>query len=438
MLEPRKDRAHNFLWLSVGLGACVMLSHGVSFIAKVVFRASLDPESYGIFAFFANAFPTFLLVAHLYLEFPIVSKVSENPTDRQMYERTKAELSSTAIMTSGLVGVFFFFWTGATTGYWYLSAFTAMVLMVSAICNVLLAFSRGQDRLGPTGIAWLLGGVARLAFLLCFVWGILFPRTLASACVAFTLPWVFWLIAVVHYEGLPRPAMPSLSFIRPYYRDAFLAFLTGLALQLPPFASILIIMEAYGFVELGDFDIALISYSLFSVIVAGAAYVVLAKARRMPAFTLYAGSLLKKLGPVLVVFSILIITTSSYLEPLGLAVLAKVGLPNTVYWPVVTLLVFAVPVRILLELIVPYFQGHGVFKPVGVIAMATVLGSLPILFIVIVNWSLVGAAIGIGLVNLVMLLALGLFGLSDERRNARATGIKILHDVSDGQMDQPS
>jgi len=72
-----------------------------------------------------------------------------------------------------------------------------------------------------------------------------------------------------------------------------------------------------------------------------------------------------------------------------------------------------------------------VFKLVGVITMVTVLGSLPVHFIVVVNWPLVGGAKGIGLVNLVMLLALGLFGLSDERRNARITRIKALHDSSD-------
>jgi len=392
------------------MGIAVGFSHITGFIIKIAFRIQLPPNDYGIFAYFVGFYPFFLLLGHIYLEYPIVASVSENPNDSEENDQKKSQLLSVTAITASSSAFLYFLWTGFGTGQWILSSFFSFVMFTAAFSNVTLAFSRGRGVFQPTGYAWLTTGLLRGGLLALFTTGILLSASLETASIVFALPWLTWPLIIMYYREWIRPTIPSRSFVKPFVSNGTWSLLVGLAIQIPLSVSLLFLKDSYGFTEVGDFDIALISYSVFSIIIAGAVYVTNAKARELPAFPDFARRVLFWLCSLMLLGFISAMIFSHPLESIVSNLLQQIGMPVSIYWSVIILLTVAVPVRIAMEIIVAYLQGRGVFKPVGIITIICAISGLPFLFLLINQTALIGGALGIGIINIVTLLILLIYG----------------------------
>ena len=396
---------------SLVLTICLSISQGSGLLARLLFRTILDPNAYGILAYFLGLFTFMMTFAHGYLQFPVVAYISERPDDNEFYSYSRSNILTISLLASIASASILFLWGWLETGYWTLSLLFSLILIVYATSINLHAFPRGRDDLKSTGLSAFLTGIARMIFLLMFAVGFLLTPNLLDATVVYIFPFLIWILVYVVYDGVPRIKIPSKDFLSPYFKDSILSLLAGVSTQVPIVFSLITLESLFGFTIVGNFDIALIGYSVFSALVTGAAYVTLSKARSLPSFSKFAKAILVKLGPwMLVVWTSLSILSIVFAAD-AINILIAVGLPPSAYWPGIILVIFAVPSRIFIEIFVSYFQGRSKFKPIGVIPISIAILSLIPLFMIIEVFSIMGSAIGLGVINLITLVGLCIYGL---------------------------
>jgi hypothetical protein len=251
-------------------------------------------------------------------------------------------------------------------------------------------------------------GAGRIILLILFV--LAMASTLFVAVVVYTIPLVGWWLAFLRYERAPSPSRPKKSDVLPLYMDASFSSLYLVARSFPIVLTISFLTVSYGFGTVGDFDIALIPYSGLAAAFAGISFVAIGKARKLPGFR----DIMKKItSHVIVPLSILcafVAVLAILLEDPGKALASIIGIPASAYWTAIIMLVFGVPAATLVDALVSYFQGRGVIRPIGIIAICCMFGWIPIQYLLIVVYSIEGAALGLILVNLLVVVVLILYG----------------------------
>lgn len=294
------------------------------------------------------------------------------------------------------------------TSEWLIAAYFAIMIVVYSVSQVLHCFPRGRDRLRPAAVSMVLVGTGRIMLLVLFI--LAMASNLFAAVVVYTIPLLGWWLAFLIYERVPSPSRPKKSDVLPLYMDASFSSLYLVARSLPIVLTITFLTVSYGFGTVGDFDIALIPYSGLAAAFSGISFVAIGKARKLPGFR----DIMKKItSRAIVPLSILcasVAVLAILLEDPGKALASGIGIPASAYWTAVIMVVFGVPAATLLDALVSYFQGRGVIRPVGIIAICCMLGWIPIQYLLIVVYSIEGAALGLILVNLLIVAVLIVFG----------------------------
>jgi O-antigen/teichoic acid export membrane protein len=386
----------------------------VGLIARLVFKVTYTGEQYGVFAFFLTTYLFFVSLNKLGLHVPIISAISKNPSDKVLYGR----LSKQVLWTSSFFGIIlagaFMVWTTMVTGEPIVAAFFAVMLVIYSTSAVQHAFPRGRDQNRPAALASLLVGVLRAGLLVIFLIFLLDTGSLLLAAIVYSLPMIGWWIGYVRYEGIPRMKRPDSWNIATLYRDGFISYLLDLSVILPQFIGILTLTYLFGFEVAGNFDIALIPYTAASIILSGMTFTVINKARKFPDFRTSMRVMRRKVFLPIIAVSALGAVASIQLEGSIKSIITMVGFPDVIYWPVVILILLAIPAKLMVYGSSSFLQGRGIIRPVGIIAIGCAIIAIP--FQLLLTWFLgtVGVAIALGLVNLAIFLLVTLYALRNE------------------------
>ena len=218
----------------------------------------------------------------------------------------------------------------------------------------------------------------------------------------------------MHYEGIPRMKRPNSRNIAALYRDGLLSYLLDLSVILPQFLGIVTLTYFLGFEVAGNFDIALIPYTAASIVLSGMTFTVVNKARKFPDFRTSMRVMGRKVFLPIIAVSALGAFLSIQLEGSIKSIITMVGLPDVIYWPVVILILLAIPTKLMVYSSSSYLQGRGIIRPVGIIAICCAILTIPFQFLLTWFLGTVGLAIALGLSNLAIFLLVTLYGLRNE------------------------
>jgi len=403
-LEEPKFTLGQLVSLSLGMSFFFGVAQISGFIARILFRATLGPEYYGVFAFLINLFVLFHGLNLFSLNVPIIARISENPSDDAFYRNFSSQVFSTSLIIGLLLSIAFIFGALSVTQEYVLIIYLALTMILYATGQILHCFPRGRERFRPSAISLVLVGLVRIILLVFFM--VLGTTNLLVAMLVYTLPFLAWWATYLYLEGIPSLSFPRLKFIVSVYSDAFVSHLYPLSLQIPIVLGIVFLTGFHGFGVAGDFDIALIPYYALTSLLVGISFVIISKARKMPDFR----STMKKMVPsiFLPIFLLcgLIIITAYFVDTPVRIVLTILSLPMSVYWPVVLLISIGITTHVLISFLVSYFQGLGVIKPVGVIAVLCSFGSIPLQIAFAYYYSIEGVVLSIILVNITIAMLL--------------------------------
>ncbi len=407
-LEKSQTPLTEIASLSFAMSLLFGFSQVTGFIARIVFKQNLTADQYGIFAFFINLFPFFVTLNAFSLHVPIISIISTRPSDDNLYHAIQAQIFTSSLITGIPLSALFFLWTYWTTSSLQLSTFFAVMVVVYSTSQVLHCLPRGRDQLRPAAVSVLIVGIVRIAllFLFLFVWA----GDLFGAILVYTLPVLGWWVSFLFHEGVPSLSRPRLKDVIPLYKDAAFSSLYLLANQLPIVLGMAFLIYFHGFGVAGDFDIAMIPYAGLIVAFSGISFVMISKARKLPAFHKTMEKLASRVILPLVVVFALIAVLAVQLENPARDLVSLLGIQGPAYWAAVILVVVGVPAAIILAMLVSYLQGRGVIRPVGIIAILCAIGSFPLQYLLIMVFSINGAALAIALANVLIVVLLVMFG----------------------------
>ncbi|MFW9912078.1 MAG: lipopolysaccharide biosynthesis protein [Candidatus Thorarchaeota archaeon] len=402
-MERTKFTLSQLVSLSLGMSFFFGFAQVTGYAARILFRATLGPEHYGVFAFLINLFIFYQGLNGLSLNVPIVARVSENPSDNAFYSDFISQVFSISFISGLLLSATFFFYASSVTELDLVLYLAAMILL-SSTGQIMHCFPRGRERFKPTAVSLVLVGLGRILLLLLFIF--LGLTNLPFAMLVYTLPYLGWWVIYLYYEGRPSLSRPRLKFLLSVYTDAFVSYLIPLSVQIPILLGIILLTGFHGFGVAGDFDIALIPYYALASLIVGISFVTISKARKLPDFR----STIKKMVPSLIIpmfflSAIVIIAAFLFDFPIRL-LLATLGLPVSTYWPVVLLISIGIPTNVLVSVLVSYFQGLGEIRQIAAVVVLCALGLIPLQVVLAYSLSFEGAMLSVVLANIVVALVL--------------------------------
>jgi O-antigen/teichoic acid export membrane protein len=391
----------NTLFLSVAFA----FSQFSGFLLRIILKIELTDIEYGLFAYATRIFLFVFSFAHMFLRYPTIAKISENPNDQELYSRSKSQISSVTVIISIIASFILLFWLLFEGIVFSVSFILSCVLIVYAFGFNLHGFLLGRGMIKPTAAASTATGLTRFALILLLSFGII-EMTLEMATAVYAIPLVLWMITYLLWDSYPRPSKPKVDYIYPYFRDSSLSLSISVSGQVPIFLSILLLEIFLGYAAVGNFDIALIAYSAAALVISSIGYVTIAKARSFPKVRSFLVVIGKKLAFPIALCSIGLIAISSIFESSLSGVLLLVGLPVSIYWPAVILLAIAVPPKMVLEMFLSYLQGRGHFKLTAYHSFVSLILTIPLIIFFTLQWGIMGCALAVGLADLIRFLFL--------------------------------
>jgi len=216
-LEKTQETLSDVASLSLAMSLFFGFSQITGFVARIIFKVTLPPQEYGVFAFFTNTFPFFATLNAFSLHVPVISSISARPSDDNLYRGLLAQLYSTSMITGIALAVLYFSWSFLATSAFLLAAYFAIMIIVYSVSQVLHCFPRGRDRLRPAAVSMVLVGTGRISLLIPFILGL--ASDLLAAAVIYTIPLLGWWLAFLRYEGIHSPRRPNRSDVLPLYRN---------------------------------------------------------------------------------------------------------------------------------------------------------------------------------------------------------------------------
>ena len=387
----------------------VIFSQISSFLARIIFKVILPPDQYGLFAFFINMGQFAITLNGFSLHIPLIARISEKREDVDRHIRIMSQIIASSLIIGSTIGVVFFIWTPIVTSNSFLSIFYALSIVIISSGQIAHCYPRGLDTIKPAVTAYLIIGSLRFMLVLLFLWQPII--NLEYVCLIYTLPSLGWWIAYLYTFGIPKISKPDFKFVSGIYFDGGVSYLLPLSNQLPQIVGIVLLSLLSDFGAIGDFDIVLIPYSLFSVVLSGVSFVVLNKARKMGNFR----DVLRRILKLIVLAVIVVCFGSIFLaitfEGLLVSILGIIGIPTSIYWPAIILVAFGIPPRIIVVTTSSYFQGRGDIKPIGVLGIICTIVILPIEIFLTLWFSVLGLVISLIFVNLLIGFVFITYGL---------------------------
>jgi len=397
---------------SLIITAVITFSQISGLLARFLFKLVLPPEQYGLFAFFINMTLFAVGLNGLSLHIPLIATISKDTEDRQNHVTIMAQILAGSFILGTAIGLGFFIWTAIATSNGFLSFFYAIMVIITSTGQIAHCYPRGLDEIRPAVGAYFIIGLSRILLLITILFTPLISIiSLELAAVIYTFPSIGWWLSYFYTKGFPKLKWPDLRFVTDIYIDAGAAYLFPFAFQLPQVIGIGLLSILNDYSAIGDFDIALIPYSFLSMGLTGLSFIVLNKARKMGSvrgvirkllILLFIPSLLLSLGLFVLAF---------LFEGFFLGILIAIGLPASVYWPAVVITTLGFPPRILLVTLASYFQGNGIIKPIGLIAIASTIGLIPIEIFLVFSFSVMGLAVVVVLESMIIALSFVVYGL---------------------------
>ncbi|MFW9888409.1 MAG: oligosaccharide flippase family protein [Candidatus Thorarchaeota archaeon] len=407
-MSSKRMTLAELLSLSLGMSTLFGFVQIVGFIIRIIFRQSLGSDQYGVFAYLITLFIFLVTMNGFSMNVPLISRISKEPTDEEFYQGALSQVFPSSILFgTGLAFIFILsaFWT---TYNWLEILYLALMIVLYSTSQIVHCFPRGRERFKPASMSLILVGSGRIVMLISYL--LLFAGNLLFALFAYTLPFIGWWASYLYHEGFPSLQRPRLRFMLSIYRDAFISYLYPLGVQIPIVLGVVLLTSFHGFGAAGDFDIALLPYSGLAAIFTGIEFVTISKARKLPEFR----ALLRRTAIIvafpLYAIAIMLIFAAIILEDTGIGLLLALGLPIHIYWPIIIAVALGVPGAVLLSLLVSYFHGRGIIKPVGIIIIVCVACSIPIQMALAYFLSISGVVLSVILVNLVIVLFLIIYG----------------------------
>ena len=103
--------------LSIAMSLFFAFDQVIGFVARIVFRLTLDPEVYGVFAFLINIFVFFVGLNSFSMNVPIIARISENPSDDEFYRSFSGQIFTSSVLFGAGLSIIFFAWTLVSTSY---------------------------------------------------------------------------------------------------------------------------------------------------------------------------------------------------------------------------------------------------------------------------------------------------------------------------------
>jgi O-antigen/teichoic acid export membrane protein len=402
------------------------MGQAIVFVMRYFFKISFGDVEYGIFAFLVTSFTLFVTASQFALTVPIVARISANPEDEEDYQKTRSQIASTNLILSIIIASVFIVWTYPVTGDLPSSLlFGSMVIFYSSSV-VMHAFPRGRDKAMPVIRAIVITGVGRVSLLALFIVGFFATNDVFLASIIYAVPLFGWWASYIVQDGLPRIRWPNIKSTLPYYKEGFMALITEIGVQIPVYLGIVALTFFAGFAVAGDFDIALLFYSGFAVVLTGISFAIRNKARMLPDFHAIRSMALKRVALPLFLLSIAGFIIGVLYQTQLEGLLLMLQLPTVIFWPAVVLILTAIPMRVIVTFLGTYFQGRGAIKQVGIMTFGAAVLLIPVHLVLILILGPIGAAIGIALVNGVTALAFFIFG---------ETRFQQILDYSDSQVE---
>ena len=407
-LEESKFTLTRLASLSLAMSFFFAFNQVTTFIARILFRVSLTPSDYGIFAFLINIFVFFSGLNGFSLNVPIIARISENPSDDKFYKFFSSQVLSASIIFGLVLSFAFILWTLPATNESLLVIYLSVMILLYSTGIIQHCFPRGRQRFRPVAISLLIVGVGRLVLLIPFFFATFTSMPLAM--LVYTIPLLGWWVTYFYFEGVPSLSRPNPKFIFSVYIDSFVSYLYPLSDQIPVILGVALLTMFHGFSTAGNLDFALIPFFAIGVLFTGISFVTISKARVMPSFRQIARKMARTAIIPLAILSGLFIIAANYFEPLAKEIFTFLGLPASVYWPVVFLIAFGVPSSIFVSILLSYFQGKGMIRPVGAIVALCALGSIPLQVVFAYYLSIGGvmlSIVGIKIAILILMLGYG-------------------------------
>jgi O-antigen/teichoic acid export membrane protein len=407
-LEESRFTLTQLASLSLAMSFFFAFNQATTFIARILFRVSLEPSQYGVFAFLINIFVFFSGINGFSLNVPIIARISDNPSDNEFYSFFSSQVLSASLIFGLVLSFTFLLWTLPVTNELLLVVYLAVMVLLYSTGLIQHCFPRGRQRFRPAAVSLLIVGLGRLVLLIPFFLAI--STNLSFAMLVYTLPLLGWWVSYFYHEGVPSISRPKPKFILSVYVDSFISYLYPLGEQLPVILGVVLLTVFHGFEAAGDLDFALIPFFAMGVLFAGISFVTISKARALPSFRQIVRRMFPSVIIPLTVLSGLFVIAAYCFETWAMTVFTFVGLPTSVYWPVVFLIAVGVPVSILISVMLSYFQGQGAIKPVGAIVAVCALGSIPLQIAFAYYLSISGvmlSIVGIKIATLLLMLGYG-------------------------------
>lgn len=405
--------------LSIVMSLFFAFDQVIGFVARILFRLTLDTEAYGVFAFLINIFVFFVGLNSFSMNVPIIARISENPSDDDFYKSFSGQVFTSSTIFGAGLSIIFFIWTLLTTNEFIIVLFLALMILIHSSDQIMHCFPRGRERFRPVAVSLLLVGFLRIVFLMPFVFG--FFTDLLYVVILYVTPFLGWWVSYIYFEGVPSFKFPKLGFLRGVYTDAFISYLYPLGMQLPVVLGIVLLTSFHGFQTAGDFDIALLPFLALASLFTGISFVTISKARRLPSFRILLNRMKKSVALPMSILSITLLMVAYLFESSIKPLLTWLDLPLTVYWPIVLLVSIGVPLRIAISMLVSYFQGQGRIKPVGAIIGICSIGSIPIQGLFAYYLSIDGVILCMLLITAAIVFLLLIFGYRDSETSNGAT-----------------
>ena len=399
--------------LSIAMSLFFAFDQVIGFVARIVFRLTLTPEVYGVFAFLINIFVFFVGLNSFSMNVPIIARISENPSDDEFYRSFSGQIFTSSVLFGAGLSIIFFAWTLVSTNEFIIVLFLALMILIHSSDQIMHCFPRGRERFRPVAVSLLIVGFLRIAFLLPFVFG--FFRNLFYVMILYVLPFLGWWVSYIYFEGVPRFRYPKPRFLLGVYTDAFISYLYPLGMQAPVVLGVVLLTSFHGFQTAGNLDIALLPFLALASLFTGISFVTISKARKLPSFRRLLNRMKKSAALPMFVLSIVLLIVAFLFESSIKPLLAWLELPLTVYWPIVLLVSIGVPFRIAISIFVSYFQGHGKIKPVGAIIGVCSLGSIPLQVLLAYYLSIEGVILSMISISVAIVCLLLVYGYRESR-----------------------
>ena len=399
--------------LSLAMSFFFAFNQATTFIARILFRLSLEPNQYGVFAFLINIFVFFSGLNGFSLNVPIIARVSEKPSENEFYNFFSSQVLSTSLIFGFVLSFTFLLWALPVTNELLLVVYLSVMVILYSTGIIQHCFPRGRQRFRPVAVSLMIVGFGRLVLLIPFF--LAMSTNLSIAMLVYTLPLLGWWVCYLYYEGVPSLSLPKPKFMLSVYTDSFISYLYPLGEQLPVILGVVLLTAFHGFTAAGNLDIALIPFFAIGVLFTGISFVTISKARVLPNFRQIVRRMIRSMIIPLTVLSGLFVIAAYFFETLALQVFTFLGLPTSVYWSVVSLIAVGVPASILVSVMLSYFQGQGAIKPVGTIVALCAIGSIPLQIVLAYYLSIEGVILSILVIKIAIVLLIFAYGYRSTR-----------------------